>query len=249
MGILPLTATEVSRSFFSLQSIVCHLFYLSPVTVSLLTRGIASVRKWWRSKRHNPKDSVPSSANKNDSCIADENEDDGKDTADTTLSTLKTAYATTFLYQTAQHIHFISTLLRRQATHLAGSSHIYPSKTAVSSVPLRYNILSRTRTIVESLVNNPPDPSTSSSSSSSLLSRPLAVYELATLTFSLFTVWDLWRREVVTSREARLAALGCLVGPVLVGPGALSAGLWYWRECIVARKQQQRGRRSADQKH
>ncbi|PSR83187.1 hypothetical protein BD289DRAFT_289361 [Coniella lustricola] len=245
MGILPLTATEVSRSLITPQSIVCHLFYLSPITVSLLTRGIAWAKKWWRRRRGHGLPATIASPSKSDADDGKLAKQDGHSEADTaaasSLCILKTAYAATILYQATQHVLYIADLLLLHHHHDQPSSWRTATSSAIHrpqvvSTSASYSI-SRQRTIAESLINNPPAAATATSS---LLSRPLALYELSTLAFSLFTVWDLWRCEAVTPREARLAALACLVGPVLVGPGALSAGVWYWRECVVARQGRRR---------
>lgn len=50
MTTLPLTATEVSRSYCSLQSIVCYAFYFSPITISLLTKGASTGIEWLKRK-------------------------------------------------------------------------------------------------------------------------------------------------------------------------------------------------------
>lgn len=66
------------------------------------------------------------------------------------------------------------------------------------------------------------------------LRSDLALYAGATLTYGLYTVWDLRRRGYATGRETRKAALGVVAGQVLVGPGATLVGLWWWREGVLA---------------
>lgn len=66
----------------------------------------------------------------------------------------------------------------------------------------------------------------------------LALYSAATLGFGLFTVWELRRRGMVSDRDAKRGAVGVLAGQVLFGPGATYAGLWWWREGVLARMRQ-----------
>lgn len=63
----------------------------------------------------------------------------------------------------------------------------------------------------------------------------LSLYAGATLGFGLYTVWDLRRRGLVTNTETRRSAIGVLAGQVLFGPGATYAGLWWWREGVLAK--------------
>lgn len=66
----------------------------------------------------------------------------------------------------------------------------------------------------------------------------IALYSAATLGFGLFTVWELRRRGMVSDRDAKRGAVGVLAGQVLFGPGATYAGLWWWREGVLARMRQ-----------
>ncbi|OHF03728.1 FAD binding domain-containing protein [Colletotrichum orchidophilum] len=50
----------------------------------------------------------------------------------------------------------------------------------------------------------------------------------------LYTVYELRRLGYVTTRAAIGAAAATLLGQVLVGPGATYAGLWAWRENVIA---------------
>lgn len=63
----------------------------------------------------------------------------------------------------------------------------------------------------------------------------LALYAGATLSFGLYTAWELRRRGMVSNSDATGAATGVLAGQVLFGPGATYAGLWWWREGVLAR--------------
>jgi hypothetical protein len=66
----------------------------------------------------------------------------------------------------------------------------------------------------------------------------LALYSVATLSFGLYTVWELRRRGMVSNRDAKRSAAGVLAGQVLFGPGATYAGLWWWREGVLAKMRQ-----------
>ncbi|KAK2604067.1 hypothetical protein N8I77_007026 [Diaporthe amygdali] len=63
----------------------------------------------------------------------------------------------------------------------------------------------------------------------------LALYAGATLGFGLYTIWDLRRRGMITNTDTKKAAVGAITGQVLFGPGATYAGLWWWREGVLAR--------------
>ncbi|KAI9928584.1 hypothetical protein ASPWEDRAFT_180185 [Aspergillus wentii DTO 134E9] len=57
----------------------------------------------------------------------------------------------------------------------------------------------------------------------------LACLTLAIATWCLFTVWDLHRVNVIRTSALPATAL-CILGVVLLGPGATVIGLWGWRE-------------------
>lgn len=61
-----------------------------------------------------------------------------------------------------------------------------------------------------------------------------ALYAGATLGFGLYTVWELRRRGAVSNSDAKRSAIVVLAGQVLFGPGATYAGLWWWREGVLA---------------
>lgn len=63
----------------------------------------------------------------------------------------------------------------------------------------------------------------------------LALYAGATLGFGLYTVWELRRRGTVSNSDAARSAVLVLAGQVLFGPGATYAGLWWWREGVLAK--------------
>lgn len=66
----------------------------------------------------------------------------------------------------------------------------------------------------------------------------IALYSTATLGFGLYTVWELRRRGMLSDRDAKKGAIGVLTGQVLFGPGATYAGLWWWREGVLASMRQ-----------
>lgn len=104
MALMPLTATEVSRSPFSPQSLVTCAFFIAPVAVPLLTTAISKAMKWF-SHRHSPKarkkDDIPTNGLINScggnkiSCHHQPRENPA----------LKTAFAVSFAIQAAQHIY------------------------------------------------------------------------------------------------------------------------------------------------
>ncbi|KAK2042816.1 FAD binding domain-containing protein [Colletotrichum somersetense] len=51
---------------------------------------------------------------------------------------------------------------------------------------------------------------------------------------NFYSIWDIRRLGYISSLSALKAAVGVVLGQVLVGPGATWAGLWYWREEIFA---------------
>ncbi|XXH02442.1 hypothetical protein Hte_008817 [Hypoxylon texense] len=51
---------------------------------------------------------------------------------------------------------------------------------------------------------------------------------------SLYTIWTLRKCGFIKARQAVAPVLACILGQVLVGPGATMAGLWSWRESVIA---------------
>lgn len=94
MTLIPLTATEVSRSTFTPQSMVTYAFFLAPVTVPLLTTAISKATRWYSR--------------------SDGSKTEGKDGETshyhqtTEASPLKTAYVVSFTIQAAQHIYTLA---------------------------------------------------------------------------------------------------------------------------------------------
>ncbi|KUI59274.1 hypothetical protein VP1G_06515 [Cytospora mali] len=103
MALLPLTATEVSRSIFTPQSLVIYAFFLAPVTVPLLTMAISKAMKW-TSRREGPK--RKESGDKSKKVVKGSNERTYHHS--TGVPALKTAYAVTFAIQAAHHIYTLA---------------------------------------------------------------------------------------------------------------------------------------------
>lgn len=99
-------------------------------------------------------------------------------------------------------------------------------------------------TIARNVIQTPGGQRSPSAAVGSLLTHPmvpgqkyssLALYADATLSFGLYTVLDLRRRGMATKTDARRLSIGVLAGQVLFGPGATYAGLWWWREGVLAK--------------
>ncbi|KUI64495.1 hypothetical protein VM1G_00049 [Cytospora mali] len=103
MALLPLTATEVSRSIFTPQSLATYAFFLAPVTVPLLTTAISKAMKWL-SRREGP--------TRKESEVKSKKVVKGSDERtyhhSTGVPALKTAYAVTFAIQAAHHIYTLA---------------------------------------------------------------------------------------------------------------------------------------------
>lgn len=54
------------------------------------------------------------------------------------------------------------------------------------------------------------------------------------LVFLLYTVWDIRKKGYITTPTAQKVAVAVITGQILVGPAATYAGLWYWRESVIA---------------
>lgn len=102
MAAIPLTATEVSRSPFTPQSLVTYAFFLAPVTVPLLTTAISKARRWL-SRRNGSRrtDDRPKELLK--SCDKSSYQHQAAE-----APVLQTAYAMSFAIQAAQHIYTLA---------------------------------------------------------------------------------------------------------------------------------------------
>ncbi|KAG7142830.1 hypothetical protein HYQ45_000923 [Verticillium longisporum] len=56
----------------------------------------------------------------------------------------------------------------------------------------------------------------------------------AVIASKMYSIWDLRRLGYIKTLEAIEVAVSVVAGQVLVGPGATWAGLWYWRESVIA---------------
>lgn len=208
MSILPLTATEVSRSYFTLQSIVCYAFYFSPITVSFLTKGTSAIVKWLRHK------SNPFSTPVDDTA----NVEDAHAQASSDLPDLKLAYSMLFAFQSVQHLSGIAELVQSIFEALK------PFSWADRKALLEAGIYSS--------IHAAENPGAVFSSS------PMTLFTLSTFAFLLHTVWDLRTRGYITNRELSKAVLSLSVANALLGSGAAYAGVWYWRENVLYRATQ-----------
>lgn len=209
MSTLPMTATEVSRSPFTLQSIVCHLFYFSPITVSCLTKGISMAIKWLRRKSNSNTKSVGKETPPETSHYMHDADNFKSDS-----SVLKTAYATAIGLQALYHIFDLTRSMQ-----------------GVWDVLGQFPAEERFFVVTEAAKMTMQEQSLGSWG----FSQPLTIYKLATFFFGMYTVWDLRRRGYTTNRETKWAALSFWAGSQLCGVGAGYAGLWYWRESVLER--------------
>lgn len=99
-------------------------------------------------------------------------------------------------------------------------------------------------TITRNIIQTPGGQRSLSAAVGNLLAYPMvpghkysgiALYAGATLSFGLYTVWELRRRGMITETDTMRSSIGVLAGQVLFGPGATYAGLWWWREGVLAR--------------
>lgn len=207
MSVLPMTFTEVSRSVYGLQSIVCHAFLYSPYTVPVLTYGIVAFRKW---ARYRANLRAPAGQRR-----ALHEVDEGY-TVGGRLNTavLKEDYSDLFSVQAAGHVLALASLAAQSWGMWEKLTEAVPGA----------SVLSRAKAVLGWILR-PMDFTRF---------ELLSLYVAATTSLGLYTVWDLRRRGYTTSREAKKAAAGFVVGNALVGPGASYAGLWMWREGVLA---------------
>lgn len=208
MSALPMTFTEVSRSPYGLQWLVCHAFLFSPITVPILTYSIATAKRWYRDTAE-----LRAPAGQREK----RDESDESCTVGGRLKTpiLKEAYWSVFSIQAVGQI-LAAASLASQSWSLWGNL----SKMALNQP----NALAKAQAVLKWVL----EPM------SFTCFEMLSLYAAATATFGLYTVWDLRRRGYTTSRQAKRVAVGYLAGNILVGPGASYAGLWMWRECVMA---------------
>lgn len=132
----------------------------------------------------------------------------------------------------------------RQSPEVRDSSDVLRSLKLAYAVSFAIQAAEHLYTIARGVIQTPGGQGSLSSAMGSLLTysavpgqrySSLSLYAGATLGFGLYTVWDLRRRGLVTNTETRRSAIGVLAGQVLFGPGATYAGLWWWREGVLAR--------------
>lgn len=195
-SLVPLTATGVSQSHFSIQSSVVYSFFLAPVTVPVLTTLISRVLSYLHRKFDlvGQVDKATPEARRSSQ---------SRDSVDA-LRSLRQAYAVAFAIQAVQHI---CTITRNIIQTPGGQRSLSDA--------------------VGSLLTYPMVPGHKYSS--------IALYADATLSFGLYTVCDLRRRGTITKTDTMRSSIGVLAGQVLFGPGATYAGLWWWREGVLAK--------------
>lgn len=206
MGVLPMTFTDVSRSTVSPQSIVCHAFLYAPLTVPVLTYGLIAVRRWARARANLR---APAAERKAPHEVDESYTVGGK--PDT--SVLREAYSDLLAVQAAGHVVAVASLAAQGWAYLAELPAPGATTTALAKAQVVLGWLLAPMGFTRF--------------------RLLSLSAAATATLGLYAVWDLRRRGYTTSREAKRAAAGFVVGHVLVGPGASYAGLWMWREGVL----------------
>ena len=196
IGLVPFTATGVSRSLLNMQSCVIYSFISAPVTVPVLTNLISRVRRYVHRKVEPGRQADKATPEAGRPSL-------GRDSLDV-LRSLRLAYAVSFAIQAAQHLYTVT----RNIIQMPGGQW---SLTAG----------------VGSLLTNPAIPGQRYPS--------IVLYAGATLGFGLYTVWELRRRGMASNTDTTRAAVGVLAGQLLFGPGATYAGLWWWREGVLAK--------------
>lgn len=138
----------------------------------------------------------------------------------------KSAPNATDSYQSRDSLKVFCSLRLSYAVIFAvqASQHLYTIARNVIRMPRgQWSLI----TAAGSLLANPIVPRNKYSS--------IALFAGATLGFGLYTVWELRRRGMASNTDATRSAAGVLAGQVLFGPGATYAGLWWWREGVLAR--------------
>lgn len=132
----------------------------------------------------------------------------------------------------------------RQSPQTRKSSDVLRSLRAAYAVSFAIQAAEHLYTIARGVIQAPGGQVSLASAVGSLLTysavpgqrySSLSLHAGATLGFGLYTVWYLRRRGLVTNTETRRSAIGVLAGQVLFGPGATYAGLWWWREGVLAK--------------
>lgn len=197
MNTVPITATEVSRSYFTLQSMVCYAFYLSPITVSVLTKGFSAGVKWLMHKWNSMLGPTKEATNKQDA----QHESD--------LPALQTAYSMMLAFQAIQHLPRVVEYMR----------YIYEVLEPFSW-PDRWALLMNMRPGSTSYIfGADQEPAFSINSS-------LTLFTSSTIAFLLYKVWSLRRRGFITNCEAVKAVLGLSAALFVPGAAYAGIWLW-----------------------
>lgn len=207
MGILPMTFTGVSRSRFAPQSIVCRAFLYSPLTVPILTYGLATLRRW---NRESANENAPAHQR------IEDHEADESYTVGGRINAvvLKEAYSDLFSVQAAGHVLAVASL-GLQAWRKLPELGINPGAGVLTKASAMLGWILEPMSFTRFEI--------------------LPLYAAATASFGLYVIWEVRRKGYTTTRDASKAAVGFVAGNILVGPGASYAGLWMWREDVLGK--------------
>ncbi|CAI6101091.1 unnamed protein product [Clonostachys chloroleuca] len=67
-----------------------------------------------------------------------------------------------------------------------------------------------------------------------ILDNELGFIILATITYGVFSIWDLRAKGFISTQKAIKAMILVLVGQIAIGPGATWTALWNWREGVIS---------------
>ncbi|KAI1758575.1 FAD binding domain protein [Hypoxylon sp. FL1150] len=85
---------------------------------------------------------------------------------------------------------------------------------------------------------NPFDPEwslpTVTSQIAVFLKYDFAMCFVSVAVYGLYAIWTLRKMGYIKTSQAAVPLLACILGQVLVGPGATMVGLWSWRESVLA---------------
>jgi hypothetical protein len=62
----------------------------------------------------------------------------------------------------------------------------------------------------------------------------MAIHTVVLVIWCLYTVFEMRHLGYVRTREAMVAAIGVSILLLALGPGAMYAGVWYWRENVIS---------------
>ena len=84
-------------------------------------------------------------------------------------------------------------------------------------------------------------PSRANGETSDIFKYEMAIYVACVTVWCLYSVFEMRRLGYVRTGQAYTAGLGVLTVLFILGPGAMYAGTWYWREIAVARLSKEEG--------